>query len=82
MPPHLKINIDQAHLENSTNEQIVSHLEKGLELNGLEAFDELQVNTVAQQSTQENPDKPRPTCHPCTKHGHYRNQTRKKPGPI
>ena len=37
MPPHLKKSINQAHLENGTYEQIVSHLEKELELNGLEA---------------------------------------------
>ena len=42
MPPHLKNSINQAHLENGTNEQIVTHLEKELELNGLEAPDELQ----------------------------------------
>ena len=46
MPPHLKKSINQAHLENSTNEKNVSHLEKELELNGLEAPDELQINTV------------------------------------
>ena len=35
MPPHLKKSINQAHLENGTYEQIVTHLEKELELNGL-----------------------------------------------
>ena len=34
MPPHLKKSINQAHLENGTYEQIVSHLERELELNG------------------------------------------------
>ena len=28
MPPHLKKSINQAHLENSTYEQIVTHLEE------------------------------------------------------
>ena len=28
MPPHLKKSINQAHLENGTYEQIVTHLEK------------------------------------------------------
>ena len=42
MPPHLKKSINQAHLENGTYERIVSHFEKELELNGLEAPDELQ----------------------------------------
>ena len=37
MPPHLKKSINQAHLENGTYEQIVSHPERELEQNGLEA---------------------------------------------
>ena len=32
MPPHLKKSIHQAHLENGTYEQIVTHLERELEL--------------------------------------------------
>ena len=51
MPPHLKKSINQAHLENGTYEQIVSHLEKELELNGLEAPGEMPVNTVTHQSS-------------------------------
>ena len=35
MPPHLKTSMNQAHLENGTHEQIVSHLERELELKGL-----------------------------------------------
>ena len=76
MPPHLKKSINQAHLENGTYEQIVSHLERELELNGLEAPDEMQINTVMQQDTQQNSEKPKPTCHHCKKPGHYRNQCR------
>ena len=34
-PPHLKKSINRAHLEQGTYEQIVTHLEKDLELNGL-----------------------------------------------
>ena len=41
MSPHLKKSPHQAQLENGTFEQIVSHLEKELELNGLEAPDEI-----------------------------------------
>ena len=74
MPPHLKKSINQAHLENGTYEQIVSHLERELELNGLEAPDEMQLNTVMQQVTQQNSEKPKPACHHCKKPGHYRNQ--------
>ena len=76
MPPHLKKSINQAHLKNGTYEQIVSHLERELELNGLEAPDEMQLNTVMQQDTQQNSEKPKPTCHYCKKPGHYRNRCR------
>ena len=76
MPPHLKKSINQAHLENGTYEQIVTHLERELELNGLEAPDELPINNVSQQPTNTNADRPKPTCHHCKKPGHYRNQRR------
>ena len=58
MPPHLKKSINQAQLENGKYEQIMSHLERQLELNGLEAPDEMQINTVMQQATQQNPENP------------------------
>ena len=76
MPPHLKKSVNQAHLENGTYEQIVSHLERELELNGLEAPDEIQINTVTQPVEQQNSEKPKPTCHHRKKPGHYRNQCR------
>ena len=76
MPPHLKKSINQAHLENGSYEQNVSHLEKESELEGLEAPDEMQLNTVTQQAPQQNSNKPRPTCHHCKKSGHYQNQCR------
>ena len=76
MPPQLENSINQAHLENGTYEQIVSHLERELELNGLEAPDEMPINTVTQQPPQQNSNKPRPTCHHCKKPGHYQNQCR------
>ena len=60
VPPHLKKTINQSHLENGTYEQVVSHLESELELNGLEAPDELQTNTVTQQPTQQNSEKSKP----------------------
>ena len=46
MPPHMKKSIKQADLENGTCEQIVTHLERELELNSLEYPDETQMNTV------------------------------------
>ena len=41
MPPHLKKSINQAYLENGSYDQIVKHLEKEMELNGLEADEPL-----------------------------------------
>ena len=72
MPPHLKTLINQAHLENGTYEQIVSHLEKELELDDLEAPYELQINAA----TRHNPEEPKLTCRHCKKPDHYRNQCR------
>ena len=57
MPPHLKKSINQAHLENGTYEQIVTHLERELELNSLEYPDETQMNAVThKQQIEGNPD--------------------------
>ena len=76
MPPHLKKSINQAHLENGTFGQIVTHLERQLELNDLEAPDELQINTVSHNTANVNADRTKPTCHYCKKPGYYRNQCR------
>ena len=76
VPPYLKESINQAHLENGMYEQVVKHLERELELNRLEAPDELQINTVNQQPTNTNADRPKQTCHNCKKPGPYRNQCR------
>ena len=86
MPPHLKKSNIQAHLEKGTYEQIVSHLERELKLNGLEAPDEVQTNTVTQQASQQNSEKPKPTCHHCKKTRSLSKsvpstQTRKRPNP-
>ena len=70
MPTELKKSKNQAHLENGTYKQIVTHLERELELNGLDAPDELQINTVSQQLTNANADRSKPTCHHCGKPGH------------
>ena len=76
MPPHLKKLTNQARLENGTYEQIVTHLEMELELNGLEALDGLEINTVSPQSADTIIDRPEPTCHHCKKPGLHINQCR------
>ena len=67
MLPQMSEFINRAHLEKHTLNQIVSLLEKELELNGLEASDDWTINTVRQQASKLNPQKPKPTCHHCKK---------------
>ena len=73
LPPHRKKSINQAYLENGTYEQIVTQLEKKLEMKSLEAPYELQINTVSHNTENANADRPKPTCHKCEKPGHFRN---------
>ena len=73
-PSNLKKPKNQAHLKHGTYEQSVTNIKKELKLNGFEAFDELQKNTVSQNFTNKNTQKPKPTCHHCKNPGHYRNQ--------
>ena len=57
MPPHLKKSINHAYLENGTYEQIVRHLEREMELNGLEADEPLvktQMTAVKQRTNVQN----------------------------
>ena len=63
-------------MENGTDKKNVTHLERELELNGLEAPDELQISTVSQQPTNTNADRPKPICHLFKKPVHYRKQCR------
>ena len=74
--PHLKKSMNQAHFEDGTCKQVVTQLERELEIDGLKAPDELQVNTMSQQATNTNAEKPKSTCHHCKKPGHYKNHGR------
>ena len=69
-----KKSINQAHLEKDTYDQTVTHRVKQLELNELEAPDELQINTSSHKTANTNYDRAKPMCHHCKKPGHYRNQ--------
>ena len=57
LPPHLKRSINQAYLENGTYEQIVRHLERGMELNGLE-LDDTGIQTQMTAINKQAEDKP------------------------
>ena len=76
MPSHLKKSVNQAQLKNGTYEQIATHLEKKLELNGLQVHDELQINTMSHNTANTNADRPKATCHHCKKPVPCRNQCR------
>ena len=57
MPPHLIKSTNEAHLENGTYEQIVTNLEREIELKNLESPDETQLNTLThKQQTEGNKD--------------------------
>ena len=57
MPPHLKKSINQAYLENGTYDQIVKHLEREMELNGLEADEPLVKTQMTASKKEENNEK-------------------------
>ena len=65
MPPHVKKSITQAHLENGTYKQVATHLQRELELNGFEAPEELQIDTVSHKTANTNAVRPNPTCQHC-----------------
>ena len=58
MPPHLKKSINQAYLENGNYDQIVKHLEREMELNGLEADEPLVKTQMTVTKKEQNIEKP------------------------
>ena len=63
MSTHSDNFLNRANLENGTYEQTLTDLDEEIELNGFEAPNELQVNTVSQTTTNTNVDRPERTCH-------------------
>ena len=77
LPPHLKRSLNLAYLENGTYDQIVAHLEKELELSGLENDGELKIPTmtaVPPNDHQQNTDQTKIVCHSFKKPGHVIRQ--------
>ena len=74
-----------ARLENATYEEIVTHLERELELNGLEKGDDIPVPTMFTAPTAKRPGTgllssgidPNVTCNHCMKPGHVKDDCRK-----
>ena len=85
LPPKLKRSVNMARLENATYEEIVTHLERELELNGLEEGDVIPVPTMSTAPTATRPGTgllssgidPNITCNYCNKPGHVKNECRK-----
>ena len=85
VPPKLKRSVNMARLENATYEEIVTHLERELELNGLEEGDDIHVPTMSRAPTATRPGTglfssgidPNITCNYCKKPGHVKDDCRK-----
>ena len=72
LPPHLKRSFNLAYLENGTYGQIVAHLERELELSGLQNDGELTIPTmtaVPPNDNQQNTEQTKIVCHYCKKPG-------------
>ena len=81
LPPHLKRSLNLAYLENGTYDQIVAHLEKELELKGLENDGELTIPTstaVPPNDNQPNTEKAKIVYHYCKKPCHVIRDCRKR----
>ena len=85
LPPKLKHSVNMARLENATYEEIVTHLERELELNGLEEGVDIPVPTMSTAPTATRPGTgllssgidPNITCNYCKKPGHVKDDCRK-----
>ena len=76
LPPHLKRSINTAYLENGTYDEIVQHLERELELNGLEGENAPAITINSTQNSSNTTDnKPfnmaDAECRYCKEKGHF-----------
>ena len=80
LPPKLKRSVNMARLEYATYGEIVTHLERELELNGLEEGGDIPVPTMSTAPTATRPGTgllspgidPNVTCNYCRKPGHVK----------
>ena len=81
LPHHLRRSLKLVYLENGTYDKILAHLEKELELNGLENDGELTIPTmtaVNPNDNQQNTEQTKVVCHPCKKPDHVIRDCRKR----
>ena len=77
----MKRSLNLAYLENGTYDQIVAHLERELELSGLENDGELTIPTmtaVPPNDNQQNTEQTKVVCHYCKKAGHVIRECRER----
>ena len=67
--PHLKRSFNLAYLENGTNDQIVAHLERELEISRLENDGELSIPPMATTTTTKTKQQQQIICQYCKKPG-------------
>ena len=85
LPPKLKRSVNMARLENAKYEEIVTHLERELELNGLEEGDDIHIPTMSTAPTATRPGTgllssgidPNITCNYCKKPVYVKDDCRK-----
>ena len=81
LPTHLKRSLSLAYLETGRYDQIVAHLEKELELSGLENDGELTIpkmTAVPPNDNQQNAEQAKIVCHYCEKPSHVIRDCRKR----
>ena len=81
LPPLLKRSLNLAYRENGTYDQMVAHLERELELSGLENGGELTIPTmiaIPPNENQQNTEQTKIVCHYCKKPGHVVRYCRKR----
>ena len=81
LPPLLKRSLNLAYLENGTYDQIVAHLERELDLSGLENDGELTIPTmiaIPPNENQQNTEQTKIVYHYCKKPGHVVRDCRKR----
>ena len=81
LPPLLKRSLNLAYLENATNGRIVAHLERELELSGLQIDRKLTITTmtvVPPNDNQQNTEQTKIVCHYCKTPGYVTRDCRKR----
>ena len=77
----MKRSLNLAYLENGNYDQIVAHLDRELELSGLQNDGELTIPTMTAgppNDNQQNSEKAKIICHYCIKPGHVIRDCRKR----